>query len=62
MAQRKDNPTWTNLERTSYDSMLRFLRDSNMKMSEFVRECIIARLLDEGYLQQEQLEEIMIGR
>lgn len=62
MSQRKDNPIWSNIERSAYDAMTRFLQDSNQKMSEFVRECVIARLLDEGYLQQEQLEEMMLSR
>lgn len=62
MAQFKNNPIWSNVERTTYDAMTRYLQDSNQKMSEFIREILISKLLDEGYLQQEQLEELLIGR
>ncbi len=62
MSQRKLHPVWTNIERTTFDALQRYLRDTNMGVSEFVREIIIAKLLDEGYMQAEQLEELVIGR
>ena len=62
MAQRKLHPVWTNVERTTFDALQRYLRDTNMGVSEFVREIIIAKLLDEHYLEQDQLEELVLGR
>ena len=62
VAQRKNNPVWTNVENETYAALQRFLIDHSLGMSEFLRTIIISKMLDEGYLQQEQLEEIMLGR
>lgn len=62
MAQRKEYPVWTNVEKTTFEALQRFLTDTSTSMSEFVRNTIISKLLDEGYIQTDQLEEIVVGR
>lgn len=62
MSQKKDQSIWSNIERTAYEALQQFMLDHSMTMSEFVRNVTISKLLDEGYLQQEQLEELVVGR
>lgn len=60
-AQRKQMPVWTNVEPAVHAAMKQYLEDKGMTISEFVRACIAARLLDAGYLGQEQLETVLYG-
>lgn len=60
MPQRKECPVWTNLEPMFHDAMMQYIKDKEQSISEFVRACIIDKLLDEGYITQETLEVVLI--
>ena len=60
MAERNIMPVWTNVPPTVHELMRQYLIDHDQTISEFVRACIIGKLLDAGYMNQEILEQVAV--
>jgi hypothetical protein len=59
MSQRKIHAIWSSVEPAVYDAMMSYIEDNNTNISEFLRQCVAQKLLDVGYLSQDQLELIL---
>lgn len=62
MSQKKVFRVTVNVDATTFLAIQRYITDNDAGQSEFVRECLLNRLLEDKYLEEEQMRDILLGR